>query len=111
MTRSMEAAMLVLQAISGADSGDIGSVPSHLDFDANAAVKGLRIPPSDTKDPTPWRGLKLRWESAPRAAAGKTRGGQSSEYERQSCGFRHDRTADLAARVRCRMDIEVRLPV
>jgi Asp-tRNA(Asn)/Glu-tRNA(Gln) amidotransferase A subunit family amidase len=33
----------VLQAISGADSGDVSSVPSQLDFDANAAVKGLRI--------------------------------------------------------------------
>jgi len=43
MTRSVEDTMLVLQAISGADSGDIGSVPSHLDFDASAAVKGLRI--------------------------------------------------------------------
>jgi Asp-tRNA(Asn)/Glu-tRNA(Gln) amidotransferase A subunit family amidase len=43
MTRSVEDTMLVLQAISGADSGDVSSVPSQLDFDANAAVKGLRI--------------------------------------------------------------------
>jgi Asp-tRNA(Asn)/Glu-tRNA(Gln) amidotransferase A subunit family amidase len=43
MTRSVEDTMLVLHAISAADSGDVSSVPSHLDFDANAAVKGLRI--------------------------------------------------------------------
>jgi Asp-tRNA(Asn)/Glu-tRNA(Gln) amidotransferase A subunit family amidase len=43
MTRSVEDTMLVLQASSGADPGDVVSVPSHLDFDANATVKGLRI--------------------------------------------------------------------
>jgi len=43
MTRSVEDAMLVLQAISGHDAGDMGSVPSRLDFDANASVKGLRV--------------------------------------------------------------------
>jgi Asp-tRNA(Asn)/Glu-tRNA(Gln) amidotransferase A subunit family amidase len=43
MTRSVEDTMLVLRAISGADPGDVGSVPSHLEFDANATVKGLRI--------------------------------------------------------------------
>ena len=43
MTRSVEDTMLVLRAISGPDPGDVGSVPSHLDFDANAAVEGLRI--------------------------------------------------------------------
>jgi Asp-tRNA(Asn)/Glu-tRNA(Gln) amidotransferase A subunit family amidase len=43
MTRSVEDALLVLQAISGADNGDLASVPSHLDFDANASVKGLRV--------------------------------------------------------------------
>jgi Asp-tRNA(Asn)/Glu-tRNA(Gln) amidotransferase A subunit family amidase len=43
MTRSVEDALLVLQAISGPDPGDLSSVPSHLDFDANAAVKGLRV--------------------------------------------------------------------
>jgi Asp-tRNA(Asn)/Glu-tRNA(Gln) amidotransferase A subunit family amidase len=43
MTRSVEDALLVLQAISGYDVGDMGSVPSHLDFDANASVKGLRV--------------------------------------------------------------------
>ena len=43
MTRSVEDAMLVLQAISGPDPGDPASVPSNLDFDANADVKGLRV--------------------------------------------------------------------
>jgi Asp-tRNA(Asn)/Glu-tRNA(Gln) amidotransferase A subunit family amidase len=43
MTRSVEDAMLVLQAISGPDSGDISSVPSRLDFDAGASVRGLRV--------------------------------------------------------------------
>ena len=43
MTRSVEDAMLVLQAISGPDAGDVSSVPSHLEFDATAAVGGLRV--------------------------------------------------------------------
>jgi Asp-tRNA(Asn)/Glu-tRNA(Gln) amidotransferase A subunit family amidase len=43
MTRSVEDTMLVLQAITGADAGDLSSVPSHLDFDATAPVKGLRV--------------------------------------------------------------------
>ena len=43
MTRGVEDAMLVLQAISGPDAGDVASVPSHLEFDANADVKGLRV--------------------------------------------------------------------
>ena len=43
MTRHVEDAMLVLHAISGPDSGDLASVPSHLDFDAAAPIKGLRI--------------------------------------------------------------------
>ena len=43
MTRGVEDAYLVLSAISGPDPGDVSSVPSHLDFDANAGVKGLRI--------------------------------------------------------------------
>ncbi len=43
MTRSVEDAMLVLQAISGPDAGDVASVPSRLDFDAGASVQGLRI--------------------------------------------------------------------
>jgi Asp-tRNA(Asn)/Glu-tRNA(Gln) amidotransferase A subunit family amidase len=43
MTRSVEDAMLVLQAISGPDAGDVSSVPSHLDFDATGSVKGLRV--------------------------------------------------------------------
>ncbi len=43
MTRLVEDALLVLQAISGPDPGDLASVPSHLDFDANASLKGLRV--------------------------------------------------------------------
>jgi Asp-tRNA(Asn)/Glu-tRNA(Gln) amidotransferase A subunit family amidase len=43
MTRSVEDAMLVLQAISGPDAGDVSSVPGHLDFDASAPVSGLRV--------------------------------------------------------------------
>jgi Asp-tRNA(Asn)/Glu-tRNA(Gln) amidotransferase A subunit family amidase len=43
MTRGVEDTLLVLQAISGVDAGDISSVPSRLDFDANANVKGIRI--------------------------------------------------------------------
>jgi len=43
MTRSVEDAMLVLQAISGPDAGDLASVPSRLDFDTGAGVTGLRI--------------------------------------------------------------------
>jgi Asp-tRNA(Asn)/Glu-tRNA(Gln) amidotransferase A subunit family amidase len=42
MTRGVEDAMLVLQAITGFDSGDTGSVPSRLDFDARAPVAGLK---------------------------------------------------------------------
>ncbi len=43
MTRTVEDALLVLQAISGPDPGDVSSVPSRLDFDAGASVKGLRV--------------------------------------------------------------------
>ena len=43
MTRTVEDAMLVLQAITGPDSGDASSVPSRLDFDAAAPVAGLNV--------------------------------------------------------------------
>jgi Asp-tRNA(Asn)/Glu-tRNA(Gln) amidotransferase A subunit family amidase len=43
MTRHVEDAMLVLQAISGPDPGDVASVPSHLNFDATAPIQGLRV--------------------------------------------------------------------
>src|SRR2546426_1343949 len=43
MTRTVEDALLVLQAISGPDAGDISSVPSQLDFDSHASIKGLRV--------------------------------------------------------------------
>jgi Asp-tRNA(Asn)/Glu-tRNA(Gln) amidotransferase A subunit family amidase len=43
MTRYVEDAMLVLRAISGPDPGDLSSVPSKLDFDAQEKVAGLRV--------------------------------------------------------------------
>ncbi len=43
MTRGVEDGLLVLQAISGPDPGDLASVPSHLEFDAAAPVAGLRV--------------------------------------------------------------------
>ena len=43
MTRSVEDAMLVLQAISGPDAGDLASTRATLDYDAAAPVKGLRL--------------------------------------------------------------------
>jgi Asp-tRNA(Asn)/Glu-tRNA(Gln) amidotransferase A subunit family amidase len=43
MTRSVEDALLILQAISGPDAGDLSSVASHLDFQSGAAIKGLRV--------------------------------------------------------------------
>ncbi|HWY68666.1 MAG TPA: amidase [Terriglobales bacterium] len=43
MTRRVEDAILVLRAISGPDPGDLSSVPSKLDFDANAPATGLRV--------------------------------------------------------------------
>jgi Asp-tRNA(Asn)/Glu-tRNA(Gln) amidotransferase A subunit family amidase len=43
MTRSVEDAMLVLQAVSGLDAGDVAGVAAKLDFDAGAAVKGLKV--------------------------------------------------------------------
>ena len=43
MARGVEDTMLVLKAITGPDAGDLGSVPSKLDFDANAKIEGLRV--------------------------------------------------------------------
>jgi Asp-tRNA(Asn)/Glu-tRNA(Gln) amidotransferase A subunit family amidase len=43
MARSVEDTMLVLHAITGPDPGDLSSVPSKLDYDAAAPVKGLRV--------------------------------------------------------------------
>jgi Asp-tRNA(Asn)/Glu-tRNA(Gln) amidotransferase A subunit family amidase len=43
MTRYVEDALLVLHAISGPDPGDLNCVPSKLDYDAHAPVKGLRV--------------------------------------------------------------------
>src|SRR5579883_2280211 len=43
MARGVEDTILVLRTISGPDSGDLNSVSSSLDYDANAPIKGLRI--------------------------------------------------------------------
>ena len=43
MTRSVEDTLLVLNAISGPDKGDLESFPSSLNFDANATVTGLKV--------------------------------------------------------------------
>ena len=43
MARSVEDTMLVLQAISGHDAGDLASVARPLSYDARAAVAGLRV--------------------------------------------------------------------
>ncbi|MFZ0312752.1 MAG: amidase [Candidatus Korobacteraceae bacterium] len=43
MARYVEDTMLVLNTITGPDPGDLYSVPSKLDFDANARVQGLRV--------------------------------------------------------------------
>ena len=43
MARAVEDTLLVLSAISGPDAGDLSSVPGHLDFDAGAGVRGLRV--------------------------------------------------------------------
>src|ERR1051326_237200 len=43
MTRSVEDTALILKAISGPDAGDMASVPSKLDFDATASVRGVRV--------------------------------------------------------------------
>ena len=43
MTRTVEDAMLVLQALTGPDAGDPSSVPSRLDFDSTAPVAGLKV--------------------------------------------------------------------
>ncbi|MFL5347836.1 MAG: amidase [Hyalangium sp.] len=43
MARGVEDTLLVLSALTGPDAGDVASVPSKLDFDATAGVKGLRV--------------------------------------------------------------------
>ncbi|MDE2307808.1 MAG: amidase [Xanthomonadaceae bacterium] len=54
MARSVEDTMLVLRAISGPDGGDVASLPSSLDYDAGAPVKGLKVGyfPDWMKDPS-----------------------------------------------------------
>jgi Asp-tRNA(Asn)/Glu-tRNA(Gln) amidotransferase A subunit family amidase len=43
MARTVEDTVVVLNEISGPDPGDVASVPSKLDFDARATVRGLRV--------------------------------------------------------------------
>jgi Asp-tRNA(Asn)/Glu-tRNA(Gln) amidotransferase A subunit family amidase len=43
MTRMVEDSMLVLQAISGQDAGDVSSVAAPLDYDATLPVAGVRV--------------------------------------------------------------------
>ncbi|HKE19124.1 MAG TPA: amidase, partial [Kofleriaceae bacterium] len=43
MARTVEDTFLALAALSGPDRGDVSSVPSKLDFDATAGIKGLRV--------------------------------------------------------------------
>ena len=43
MTRSVEDAMLVLNAITGPDARDVASLPNGFDFAANEGVRGLRV--------------------------------------------------------------------
>jgi Asp-tRNA(Asn)/Glu-tRNA(Gln) amidotransferase A subunit family amidase len=43
MARGVEDTLLVLQAISGPDAGDVASREAKLDFDARAGVRGVRV--------------------------------------------------------------------
>src|SRR5262249_44221773 len=43
MARNVEDTFLVLAALTGPDPGDVSSVPSKLEFDANAGIRGLRV--------------------------------------------------------------------
>lgn len=43
MARGVEDTLFVMNAIRGPDAGDVASLPSHLDFDANQPVKGLQV--------------------------------------------------------------------
>ena len=43
IARSVEDTMLVLHAITGPDAGDSASVPAHLDYQAAAPIKGLKV--------------------------------------------------------------------
>jgi len=57
MARSVEDTLLVLAALSGPDAGDVSSVPSKLEFDATADIKGLKV------------GFFPRWMAEPPATA------------------------------------------
>ncbi|HEX4936927.1 MAG TPA: amidase, partial [Gemmatimonadaceae bacterium] len=85
MTRGVEDAMLVLQAIGGPDAGDVSSIDAPLDYEAARPVRGLRVglfpawmqePPAtavdrQAVDQLRTRGLvpvELRWPDLPHNA-------------------------------------------
>ncbi|MBK8249928.1 MAG: amidase [Gemmatimonadetes bacterium] len=83
MTRTVEDAMLVLQAITGPDGDDVASVASHLDYDAAAPVRGLKVGyfPTWMEAATPvdraaldlltqqgMQGVELTWPDLPQAS-------------------------------------------
>ncbi len=43
IARSVEDTVLVLHAISGPDAGDVASLPSRIDYDAGASIRGLKL--------------------------------------------------------------------
>jgi Asp-tRNA(Asn)/Glu-tRNA(Gln) amidotransferase A subunit family amidase len=65
MARGVEDGLLVLQAISGPDAGDVSSVPGRLDFDASVSVRGLRVGdiPSWMKEAPIQRCVTVNWPS------------------------------------------------
>ena len=76
MARGVEDTYLVLAAISGPDSGDVSSVKSRLDFDANEPVQGLRvgyIPGLDERESGDRGGSRSARDGAPaRHGAGRS---------------------------------------
>ena len=82
MARSVEDTLLVLQAISGPDPGDLSSVPSKLDFNADAAIKGLRV------------GYFPAWmKDNPATDVDRPRIGGSQETRHDACGGLYSRLA------------------
>ncbi len=68
MTRTVEDAMLVLQAITGPDVGDVSSVPSHLEFEATVWI-AVAIPsqPLPLNSWSHWGHLRGRENGTPAA--------------------------------------------
>ena len=86
MARYVEDTVLVLSVISGPDAGDLYSIPSKLDFDANASAKGLRV------------GYFPSWMKDPPATDGRSRRTRNREEGRHGSG------GDDAAGVALRFD-------